>query len=177
MNSKLGLIHIYCGDGKGKTTAAFGLALRAAGRGFSIYIAQFLKSSETGELQTISSLSNISIIRSKKKFPFSFNMNDYQKAEITNIHNMIFDEAVSRCDEKQCDVLILDEIIAAYNYGYIDKLKVDSFLENPPENVEIILTGRNPSQKFIQIADYVSEIKKIKHPFDKGISAREGIEM
>ncbi len=171
----MGLIHIYCGDGKGKTTAAIGLTVRAAGSGMKVVFAQFLKSSDSGELNILNSLENVKVIRNQKPFPFSNAMTDQQKEEIIEIHNKIFQSAIS--SSKKIDVLVLDEILATYNLNLIDKKLVDDFLNSPNEKPEIILTGRDPSQQMIRLADYVSEIKKIKHPFDKGISARYGIEM
>lgn len=177
MKKDLGYLHVYCGDGKGKTTAALGLAIRAAGRNMNVVIIQFLKSMDTGELNILSKIENITVLRSNKKFPFIKNMNLQQKEEIKEIHNEMLKKSIDMCYKETCDVLILDEIISAYNYNYIDKEICDNFLNTRPKNTEIVITGRNPIDKFIDMADYVSEIKKIKHPFDTGINARVGIEL
>jgi cob(I)alamin adenosyltransferase len=173
----LGLIHIYCGDGKGKSTASIGLMVRAAGNGLNVIFAQFLKNWKTGEIEALSNIPGIKILRSKKPFPFTDKMTDAHKAEITEIHNEILKEVIQLCENGECDVLVLDEIISTYSYNFIDKDLVDNFLKNRGKNIELIMTGRNPSPEFIEMADYVSEVKKIKHPFDKGVQARRGIEI
>ena len=173
----LGLVHIYCGDGKGKSTASIGLMIRAAGNGFNVVFAQFLKNWRTGEVEILSNIPNIKVLRSNKPFPLTEQMTDEHKAEIVKIHNDIFDETVSLCEKGLCDLLVLDEIISAYEYNFIDKNRVDNFLINRNKNIELIMTGRNPSSEFIEMADYVSEIKKIKHPFDRGVKSRKGIEI
>ncbi len=173
---ELGLIHLYCGDGKGKTTAAMGLALRAAGHGKRVLVAQFLKSSPTGELAIFSQIETISVLRSEKKFPFTFQMNEAQKQEITDIHNTIFNACIEAYEINACDLLIFDELISAYNYGLIDTVMVDHFFTTHHKKIELVMTGRDPSERLIDMADYVSEIKKIKHPYDRNIAARTGIE-
>ena len=173
----LGLVHIYCGDGKGKSTASIGLIVRAAGNGLSVVFAQFLKNWRTGEVEVLSNIPNIKVLRSSKPFPLTEQMTDSHKNEIVEIHNEIFDEAVSLCEKGLCDLLVLDEIISTYEYDFIDKSRVDRFLEKRNKAIELIMTGRNPSPEFIEMADYVSEVKKIKHPFDKGVQARKGIEI
>ncbi len=173
---KLGLLHIYCGDGKGKTTAALGLTLRAAGSGLYVVFAQFLKSWNTGELTSLKKLENVTVLRSEKPFPFTDKMTEQQMTEIKEIHNEIFMKASEMASNGKCDLLVLDEIISTYNYEFIDKAIVDGFLEKRPSGVELVLTGRNPSDEFVEMADYVSEVRKVKHPFDAGVMARKGIE-
>lgn len=175
--NELGLVHIYCGDGKGKSTAAIGLMVRAAGNGLNVVFAQFLKNWRSGEIESLENIPNIKILRGSKPFPFFEEMTNEQKAEIIEIHNGIFDEVSALCEKKLCNVLVLDEIIAAYNYELIDKEKVDTFLKNRDKSIELIMTGRNPAPEFIEMADYVSEVKKIKHPYDRGVQARKGIEV
>lgn len=166
---KSGLIHILCGDGKGKTTSAIGMAIRALGRGKRVVLVQFLKGVETGEINVLKNMDNITIIRADRAKSF-----DYKNIEgLKESHNEMLKKAIS----VECDILILDEIAACCNYGYIDKAIIDDYIFNKPEGVELVLTGRNPDKKWIEVADYVSEIKKIKHPYDKGIVARGGIEL
>ncbi len=163
-----GLIHILSGDGKGKTTSAIGMAVRAAGRGKKVVIVQFLKGIETGEVSVLKNIDDIKIIRADRATSF-----DYENIPgLKQAHNEMFKKAVSM----DCDMLILDEIAACYNFGYIDKKIVDDYIFNKPENVELVLTGRNPDKKWVEKADYVSNIEKIKHPYDKGVKARYGIE-
>jgi cob(I)alamin adenosyltransferase len=171
-----GLVHIYCGDGKGKTTAALGLALRACGNGYKVILVQFLKSQHTGELGTLSRIEDIEIIRSKKADKFTWNLTDDEKKALKEDNNSFFQKVVSSIEQDRKTLVIFDEIIGAINTKLIDEALVLDFLKNKPVQAEVVLTGRDPDDKLIGLADYVSEIKKIKHPFDSGISAREGIE-
>ena len=170
-----GLIHLYHGDGKGKTTAAVGLAIRAAGNGFKVVFVQFMKGSGSGEIKILESLENVQVLRSQKDFGFFRLMPEHVQKELTSIHNEILETGFEMI--KEGGVIVLDEITHALNFGLIDGERVNILLSNKPENVEIIMTGRNPMGYLIDVADYVSEIKKIKHPFDQGIGAREGIEL
>lgn len=171
-----GYIHIYCGDGKGKTTASLGLAIRAAGSGMKVIIVQFLKGSDTSELKSLALLPNISVIRNTKKFGFFNTMNQEEIAEITKMHTDNFNKAIEKVKHKECDLLILDEICATYEKSLIKKELVKDFIKNKPHSLEVVMTGRNPDTFLLKNADYISEIKKIKHPFDHKVSARKGIE-
>lgn len=173
---KEGLIHIYCGDGKGKTTAALGLAIRAMGRGLKVLLIQFMKSQETGELKILEKIPQITVMRSKEKFGFSFTMTAQQKDRCRSVHDDLLKRGLENCRLEQIDLLILDEIISAYNYDLIDRAETLRFLRAKPGHLEVVLTGREPAEELLEIADYVSEIKKVKHPFDQGIGARIGIE-
>ena len=174
--SKLGLIHIYTGDGKGKTTAALGLILRASGRGLHVVLGQFLKGRETGELHTLSMLPGVKVFRGKPLTKFSFQMNDQEKAEVLQSHNEFIQELASYCRKEETDLLVLDEVIGACGTHLLDESLLIDFLKHKPEHLEVVMTGRNPSPELLELADYVSEICKRKHPFDKGIPASEGIE-
>lgn len=171
-----GLIHIYCGDGKGKTTAALGLALRACGNGYKVILLQFLKSQHTSELDILSCIENIEVLRSKKSDKFTWNLTEDEKRVLTEENNSFFQNVTSSIEQDKKTLVIFDEIIGAINTKLIDEDLVLDFLKNKPLQAEVVLTGRNPDDKLLGLADYVSEIKKIKHPFDSGISAREGIE-
>lgn len=173
---KQGLIHIYCGNGKGKTTACLGLAVRCAGRENKVLIAQFLKGRPSGELNSLKLLPNIEVLRSKEILKFTFQMNEEEKAQVAQEQTELFAKVMRKCNEKQIDLLILDEIIGTCDKGLFDENKLIDFLKSKPSTMEIVLSGRNPSQPMIDLADYVSEIKKIKHPYEKGIPARDGIE-
>ena len=170
MNEKC--IHIYCGDGKGKTSASLGLALRMAGRGGKVLITRFLKNNNSGELKSLSQVLNIEIMPIEKTFGFYFEMTDEQKAEAKEYYSTLLRKTVEKSDGY--DLVILDEIMAIYNYNLINTDILVEFLEKKP--CEIVLTGRNPDEKLISYADYVSEVKKIKHPYDRGIEARKGVE-
>ncbi|MDR1230443.1 MAG: cob(I)yrinic acid a,c-diamide adenosyltransferase [Spirochaetaceae bacterium] len=166
------MIHIYTGEGKGKSTAAVGLAVRAAGRGKRVVIVQFLKGSETGELAVLGHIPNITLLRNSRNYGFFHSASGDSRAAMRgeNTANLEAARAMS------CDMLILDEVCAAYNLGAVDRAAVDALILNPAQNRELVLTGRDAPEHFVKAADYVSEIRKVKHPFDAGIAAREGIE-
>lgn len=174
---ELGLIHIYCGDGKGKTTAAMGLGMRAVGRQKKVLLTQFLKDNETGELNSIEKLGNdFEVFKGApvKKF-FKF-MSEEEQRETKREHEERFSKVTKKAVEENFDLLILDEIIASTNLDLIPLSEVINFLENKPKGLEVVLTGRNPNEKLVELADYVSEIKAVKHPYEKGIGSRIGIE-
>lgn len=171
-----GLIHIYCGDGKGKTTAAVGLAVRCAGRGNKVLMVQFLKSRDSGELYSLAKLPDIEVMRGKESKKFTFQMNEEEKHALLIEHNKMFEQVLAKIKNGGYSLLILDEVIGALNAKVFEMPKLIEFLRHKPENLEVVLTGRNPAPELVEIADYVSEMRKIKHPMDKGIMAREGIE-
>jgi cob(I)alamin adenosyltransferase len=172
-----GLIHVYCGDGKGKTTAAIGLAVRAAGSGMQVVMLQFLKGRLVSELNGLAQVSGITVIRNKKDYSFYNTMGQQDKNDIAVLHNENLAAALKLVQEGQCDLLILDEITAAYNYGLVEQGVIDELIINKKPELELVLTGRDPAALFLEYADYVSEIKKIKHPYDHKITARKGIEL
>ncbi len=171
-----GLIHIYCGDGKGKTTAAVGLAVRCAGRGNKVLLVQFLKSRDSGELYSLAKLTDIEVMRGKESKKFTFQMNEEEKHALLIEHNKMFEQVLAKIKNGGYSLLILDEVIGALNAKVFEMQKLIEFLRHKPENLEVVLTGRNPAPELVEIADYVSEMRKVKHPMDKGIMAREGIE-
>ena len=171
-----GFIHIYCGDGKGKTTAAVGLAVRCAGRGNKVLLVQFLKSRDSGELYSLAKLPDIEVMRGKESKKFTFQMNEEEKHALLIEHNKMFEQVLAKIKNGGYSLLILDEVIGALNAKVFEMPKLIEFLRHKPENLEVVLTGRNPAPELVEIADYVSEMRKVKHPMDKGIMAREGIE-
>ena len=171
-----GLIHIYCGDGKGKTTAAVGLAVRCAGRGNKVLLVQFLKSRDSGELYSLAKLPDIEVMRGKESKKFTFQMNEEEKHALLIEHNKMFEQVLAKIKNGGYSLLILDEVIGALNAKVFEMPKLIEFLRHKSENLEVVLTGRNPAPELVEIADYVSEMRKVKHPMDKGIMAREGIE-
>lgn len=172
----MGCVHIYCGDGKGKTSAALGLALRAAGRGKRILIVRFLKNEDSGEVPVLRSIPGITVMPCDREFGFIFRMKEEQRMEAAEYFQTRFESACRQALEERYDVLILDEIMAACHYGMVQEADVRRFLKQRPESVEIVLTGRDPSAGLLEMADYISEICMGKHPYEKGIPAREGIE-
>lgn len=171
-----GLIHIYCGDGKGKTTAAMGLSVRAAGCGMKVVLIQFMKCGDSGEIPLMKELPNLTFACVNKNLGFSWNMTEEEKEEAKNLYQQLFRNAVRLAAEQDADMLVMDEFMSAYNYGWIEQREALEFLQNKPEKLEVVLTGRDPGEELIALADYVTEMRKIKHPFEKGIPARKGIE-
>jgi cob(I)alamin adenosyltransferase len=167
------MLQIYCGDGKGKTTAAMGLAARMLGRGGKVHIVQYLKGTPSGEIEFFKNIENVTISRCDKNYGFYNTMSELDKKEITACHNKNTEEAYSML--KELDMLILDEVFAAMELGLVDVDSIKRIAGNCGDT-ELIMTGRNPQKYFTDKADYISEIKKIKHPFDKGTDARRGIE-
>ena len=198
------MIQLYTGDGKGKTTAAVGQAVRAAGSGYRVMFCQFMKGGETGELEVLKELSQVEIYRCEREFPFFNAMTDRDKEEITEIHNEIIRNIIRRLDGLNNTgnistngsgaaglMVVLDEITYPLNWGLIDvslfkdlvwKMKAlyngrsgDSG-EESLSRIELVLTGREPDRFILENADYITEMKKLRHPFDRGIQARKGIE-
>jgi len=169
-----GLIQVYTGPGKGKTTAALGLALRAAGHGLKVHIVQFMKGwPHYGELVSVERLPNITIrqfgrpqfVDKESPDPEDFRL---AREALAHARQVIL--------SGECDVLILDEINVALNLGLIELSDVLSLLEEKPERVELVLTGRNAPLEIVRRADLVTEMLDIKHPYYEGIKGRQGIE-
>lgn len=171
-----GLIHIYTGDGKGKTTAALGLALRAAGRGRRVVIVQFLKGRDSGEIPALLAVPGIMVLRNSRDYGFFKNMPPEVQRAMVAEHTANFKEALRLVEGGGCDLLVLDEAIPAYTLGALDRDSLDRLLTGKPAQLELVLTGREPPQHMLDAAAYVTEMRKIKHPFDKGIAQREGVE-
>ena len=176
MKEQLGLVHIYCGDGKGKTTAAFGLAVRAAGNGLNVVVAQFLKSGKTGELNVLRNLDPVTVVGNGITPKFVFQMNEEEKRETIRRHTEMFGQAARLCADGKCDLLVLDEIMSACTTGMFPLQKILDFIDTRPEHIEVVMTGRNPPQELIDRADYVTEMVLRKHPYEQGIPARQGVE-
>lgn len=171
-----GLIHIYCGDGKGKTSAAIGLAVRAAGSGMKVLFTRFLKNESSGELVILDEIPQIKVLHLEKSYGFFKNLSDEEKEEVRETYLKLWRAIELEVLTGRYDVLVIDEFMAAYQYELIPQDEAIRFLEEKPEGLEIVLTGRNPKEEVLELADYVSEIRKVKHPFDQGIYARKGIE-
>lgn len=178
MKKDLGLIHLYCGNGKGKTTAAMGLGIRCAGRGNKVLLTQFLKDNDSGELISIEKMdcNNFFIYKGVPMRDWFNCLDEKGQKEVIDEHRKRFKDVTEKAINEKYDLLIFDEIMICLTYGILELDTVLEFLKNKPENLEVVLTGRNPDQKLIDIADYVSEIHDVKHPFQKGIYARDGIE-
>ena len=174
---QLGLTHIYTGDGKGKTTAALGLGLRATGRGLRVLVVQFLKGAATGELEAIARLGPLyRLHRGTEIKKFTWQMNEQEKSHTHLLQEEILAFAEAEIAAGSCDLLILDEVLGALGTGMLDLERVVSLVQTKPERLELVLTGRQAPPALIDLADYVSEIHPLKHPMTRGIAARTGIE-
>lgn len=172
--NEFGLTHIYCGDGKGKTTAAMGLAVRAAASGARVLVVQFLKSGLSAELNVLKRIENITVYEGCHIKGFTYNMTEPERAECLEKQNKVLSDIMKLAEEY--DLLVLDEIFGAISSETLCEENMLSYIKSKPTGLELVMTGREPSKEFIDVADYVTEMKKIKHPFDKSINARVGIE-
>ncbi len=171
-----GLIHIYTGDGKGKTTAAIGLAVRAAGQGLKVLFVQFFKEdgASSGEKELFKSL-NIELIRSNCRHPiFTKDKTDPQK--VKEAIAGAYEAAKRKAGVDGFDLIVLDEAMSAINGGWVELNDILDFLGHKPAQLEVVLTGRSAPVELVRAAHYVTEMLKIKHPYDFGINARRGIE-
>ena len=176
-SSNLGLIHIYCGNGKGKTTCGMGLCVRAAGFGFRVLIYQFMKNNSTSERTAMAHIENITFLPGLEQEKFSFQMTISEKLERKTYYEKQFRKITAKAAEENYDLLFFDELIYTIRAGLFDEQILLDYLKNEkPAHLEVILTGQQPSEELVALADYVSEIRKIKHPFDQGLPARPGIE-
>ncbi len=181
-NARTGLIHIYCGDGKGKTTAAVGAAVRAAGRGFRVLVLRLLKTDDSGEVKSLQKIPGIHVMPCTRSFGFSWNMTPKQKEEAAVYYSDQMEDAWKMARETDengmpaFDLLILDEAIGACRQGFICEKRLLELLRTRPAALEVILTGRGPSEELLNAADYVTEMTLRRHPYEKGVGAREGIE-
>lgn len=173
-----GLIHIYTGDGKGKTTAAIGLSVRAAGSDMKVLFVQFFKSDDdpSGEKDVFRDvIEGIELVRSNCRHPFfTGNATDRDKVAIAITETF---ETVKACvSEGNVDLLVLDEVMGAIKEDFLSEAEILDFLDNRPDSLEVVLTGRNAPVWLVKISDYVTEMLMIKHPFTGGVKARKGIE-
>ncbi len=168
-----GYVHVYTGDGKGKTTAAIGLALRAAGAGLKVYIAQFVKGMKYSELNSLAKLSEFITIKQYGRDCFIFREPEKEDIQIAQ-------EGLKEVREIMCSgkyqMVILDEANIATYYNLFSVEELLDFIQAKPEEVELIITGRKADPRIIEAADLVTEMKEIKHYYQKGVQARDGIE-
>ncbi len=196
------MIHIYCGDGKGKSTASIGLCVRATGNNIPVLFAQLLKDDTSGELKVLRSLPTVEILHSDKFFGFTWNMTEDEKKEQAEIFVRMLDKVEAWIDGKlkisqtafddKSEVIdneaksgdsqvkamvILDEVIPAIECGLLQEDKLIRLLDKYDRSVvEFVLTGRNPSDSLKEKADYLSFIQAVKHPYKQGVLCRQGVE-
>ena len=170
----LGMIHVYTGDGKGKTTSSLGLGLRAAGHGFKVYMIQFMKGQiNYGELESTKLIPNFEIRQFGR--PDFVDKNNPEEIDIQLAKEGLA-HAKKIISAGDIDMLILDEVNVAVEWGLFSYREIIDIIKNKPKNMELVLTGRHAPREFIELADTVTEMKEIKHPYMEGITARKGIE-
>ena len=219
------MIHLYSGDGKGKTSIAVGMAIRMSGAGGRVIFAQFMKGNESAELNILRQLPHVKVLKAEKEFGFYNEMTDEDKAEITGLHNEIIEkiaefveqikrseqsnlehdevpkcegnsehnvvrkfesnteyDAVQKCEgntgKDACPqiLIVLDEITYPCRWNLIDEKLVRKLLKELPDCAELVMTGRDPLDYMIEASDYWSDVEMKRHPFEKGMSARIGVE-
>lgn len=173
MSEKKSLVMVYTGDGKGKTTASLGLALRTLGHGAKVAMVQFMKGRTYGELIAAKNLPNFEIIMSGRDEFVS--KEDPEEIDIKMAQEG-FAKAQECINSGRYDMVILDEINVALDYELVSVPEVLNLIKNRPKHVDLVLTGRYVPAAIIEIADLVSEVQEIKHHYQKGVEARQGIE-
>ena len=172
MAEENGLVQIYYGDGKGKTTAAFGLAFRCAGWGRRVVIAQFLKSSPCGELTAAERFPTLTVLRSKGIHKFTFQMNDEEKAVVAENCRTLLRQAAELARAEEARLLVLDDALR----GFLPQEELCACLDERPAGLEVVLTGHSLPEALERRADYITHMVKEKHPYDRGVTARREIE-
>lgn len=176
MEKRQGLLIVHTGNGKGKTTAALGLALRAWGHGLKILILQFIKGSwKYGELKSIEQLAPNLMLRQMGE-GFVKNSVDDKKEKHCEAAKEALDVAKQEMNAGKWDMIILDEINYAVKFGLISLEDVLAFISQKPDEMHLVMTGRDAKEEIIAQADLVTEMKEIKHPYQKGIKAQQGVE-
>jgi cob(I)alamin adenosyltransferase len=175
MSLEKGYIQIYTGNGKGKTTAALGQALRAAGRGLKTFIVQFMKNSPYGEIKILEQMRNWVTLEHYGNDSFVFSNKAAGERDLY-MAQQAFHRARKAMSSGKYDIVIMDEVCVTIFFGLLKTQDVLSLLEEKPESVELILTGRYCPPELIKKADLVTGMQEIKHYYQKGVAARKGIE-
>lgn len=186
---RVGLVHVYTGEGKGKTTTAVGLALRAAGHNLNVLIIQFLKGGGfSGEVEAFKKFENITITQFGKECPYSENIKSGEiecgnckdcflsRKEERDMVDQGLIQAEKAVKSNKFDVIILDEINNTVARKLTSVMRIKKLIKSKKSNIELVLTGRYAPKEFIELADYTTELKRVKHPFTKGLRARYGID-
>lgn len=194
------MLHIYSGDGKGKTTAAVGLAVRALGCGRRVLFVQFFKNGDSGEVDILRAQPNLTYLKAAQDYRLFAWETPQGKAQATKAYHDLLDDAIALMNDTDCpdcaiapdvregvggernqnnfDLVVLDEAISCYNFSYLCKESLLALCEKASGAAafELVLTGRDPEQALSALADYHSSVQKIKHPYDAGQPARKGVE-
>lgn len=174
-----GCIQLYYGDGKGKTTAAMGQIVRCVGHGFKVLVYQFLKEPTSGEVAILKSLPGVEYIANEGKIPFLFNLTPEQQEYYQQIFLKKFYEVKEKMLSGEYDLVVLDEVIDAYQLGTLPKEELHELMDKRPAQTELVITGHQYGMSLDELfkrADYVTKFVKEKHPFDQGLGCRKGIE-
>ncbi len=167
-----GRVHIYTGDGKGKTTAAIGLCVRALGSGLRVAFLQFLKMGNSAEVVSLQKLG--AQTESTQTQKFIWDMNEEEAAECRQKHEELLKKAYDISEK--VDLMVLDEVFAALSTNMLKEEQILEFIDKKPKGMELVLTGRDVPASVSEKADYLTDMKCVKHPFTEGVAAREGIE-
>lgn len=174
------MIHLYHGDGKGKTTAAFGLALRALGAGWEVLVVQFLKDGTSGEARELAALPGAALLHDDPPVTFTFRMTEEQRASSRRTHDANLARALDVVRRGEgARLVVLDEALDALNAGLLDEGLLRQAVDaaaGAQKGPELVLTGRNPAAWLCDAADYVTEMRAVRHPFEHGVGARPGVE-
>lgn len=168
------MIHIYTGNGKGKTTASIGQAIRGAGAGMRVFLFQFMKNGSSSEISVLEKI-GITVMCCYDCNKFTFQMNEDEISAVKISHNRMLDRAINIIESGLADMIVLDEFFGAYNANLFDRKLAEKVI-SCDSDIEIILTGRNAPSLFTDKADYITVMQKEKHPYDSGAGARKGIE-
>lgn len=168
------MVHIYYGDGKGKTTAAVGLAVRASGNGKKVLFTQFLKSDISGERRVLECIPTVKMPKLPEKVRFVFDLSPEEHSKYKRNIIRLYEYVLNNLPK--FDVVVADEIFSAVDVGFITVSDVIHLISECPETTDLVLTGHNLDKSILVYADYVTCMSKIKHPYDRGISARQGVE-
>lgn len=167
------MIHVYTGNGKGKTTAAFGLALRASGHGHRVFIGQFLKGQRYGEVLALEGHPLIDVEQFGTEVCITrenVSQEDYDRAKTG------LDRCAAAVDGRQYQLVVLDEVCVALAFGLLNEGDVIALMHRVPDDLELVLTGRYARERLMEIADLVTDMGEVKHYYSKGIGVRKGIE-
>ena len=170
------LLHLYTGDGKGKTTAAMGLALRALGQGQRVMVAQFMKNGKSGELAALRQLPGATVVPVEPIQKFVFRMTPEERAAARAQQCAQAESLAALVAAEAPEVLVLDELALAMQMGLVSEESGWALIEAGLRHGEVVTTGRSAPESLLTRADYVSEVVKRRHPYDRGIQARKGIE-
>lgn len=173
MSLRMGLVHVKTGDGPGKTTSAFGLALRAAGRGMRVLIVQFMKRGDYGEVVAIRHVPGVEVRQYGRE---GFVHPERPGEEDVELARRALEDAKREIMEGRYDLVILDEVNVALSFGLLELSEVVRVIKEKPAHVELVLTGRWAPKELYELADYVTEFVEVKHPWRRGVAGRAGVE-